>query len=473
MSKLETCLPTFSTQLKMSSSQKRKATSSLEPKSKKKQQIELIRLQHISSKLQPVVATTPGASFPSNVKFTPYSKRDSNGKSSLHLHSSDHPTIDYTATEGAEPDDQLKHYIAVYDPATSSMKVTEATSLTIRGSIRPQPKVEDSDGDNADPIQGTRSALTQAFGSKKSKKAVAAMFENRQLGQGLEGQTIAEAIAATIGEDDVELEDAAVQAAARSAKPLPIPNLTTDDIEQVYSVTSLVEPKPGATTLKTLPLDGWRARLQAGKEIAGLRSRFVANRISYIGRQLVNATEEGQVQRCLEYLQLLRYIATMIEIHQFTVRQDSRRRMPWVDTWPDGTLTGSLSPGTIKQIVNHFFPENTANDRAMTLLRSTILALTLHIPPPSGRWGTNQLGAEPTDIQLDLAMKGDEVKKLYHELGCKVAPVSEAQLKSWKLERLAKSKKDENGVKIPKPFFALLKFPLEFPKISGRKGARN
>ena len=126
------------------------------------------------------------------------------------IHSSEHPTIDYTALEGTEPNEaHTKHYIAVYDPATNKLKVTEATSLTVRPAIRQRPKLEESDDEDTQnflALQGTRSALTEAFGSKKSKKAVQSMAENRQLGQGGEGATITNAITAHMADDEDEEE---------------------------------------------------------------------------------------------------------------------------------------------------------------------------------------------------------------------------------------------------------------------------
>ena len=64
------------------------------------------------------LATTPGFFLPPDINFTPYVKQEPDGKSTLLLHSSDHPTIDYLATETKVEDlaeKHMKHYIGVFN----------------------------------------------------------------------------------------------------------------------------------------------------------------------------------------------------------------------------------------------------------------------------------------------------------------------------------------------------------------------
>lgn len=399
----------------------------------------------------------------------------------LLIHTSDHPTIDYTAVEGTDStENYLKHYIAVFDPATDRLQLTEAKALTVRSTIRQRPQLDDSDTDqNASNIptsQGTRAALTEAFGSKKSKKAVQSMAENRQLGQGGEGATIAEAMIANMSDEEEDTSTAA--AAMRTNKPLPQPNLGTDDIEEVYSLNRLIFPSPSSNILKLMPIGLWTGRLRANKEIQNLRSRFVANRISYLGKHAISESDPAGTYN--QQIQILRYVELLVEIAQFCSKIGHRKQLPFVDKWPEGTITGStnIPSSVIKSVVNHFFPNNVASQHSMTLLRTTILALTLHVHPPSGTAGANRLVTEPTDIQLDLALEVSEVRKLYHELGCKIIAAVDRDLTVWgytKILEKKKKRKDEDGNALspPKPMFAVLRFPLDFPKASGgRRGGQ-
>lgn len=349
------------------------------------------------------------------------------------------------------------------------MKITDAKKLTVRGSVRQSKTLEENDDEdtaNFMASQGTRAALTEAFGSKKSKKAVQSTAENRQLGQGIEGATIADVITSNMVDDEDEPVESTIL--ARSAKPLPPANITTDDIEEVYSISKLVFPYPASTTLRQMPIEPWKAKLRAGLEVK-VRTRYVANRITYIGKNVV----EEETPKFVQQLQLLRYIELLIELAQFCGKQDRRRKMDFIDKWPEDAMTPGVSPGIVKQVVNHFFPDNTPSERAMTLLRTTILALTLHIVPPSGKVGDGRLITDPTDIHLDLAMEAAEVRKLYHELGCKLAPATDKDLIMWGLQRVLekqKKKAKDGESKMPKQMFAFLKFPLNFPKTSmGRR----
>lgn len=415
--------------------------------------------------------TSTGPSLPSDIRFQSFSRQTPQG-SELLIHSSDHPTIDYTAAEGAElGENHLKHYLAVFDPAENTLKLAEATKLTVRGSVRQEKFLQDDgDEDTANFIasQNTRSALTEAFGSKRSKKAVQSMAENRQLGQGVEGASIADAIGSNMIDEEGEEELADPSTASRIAKPLPAANMTTDDIEEVYSLSSLIFPRPASATLQDMDIGPWKARLNAGKEIS-VRTRYVANRVGYIGKRVI---QEGSA-KFVQQLQLLRYIELLVEIAQYCGRQDRRRKMEFVDKWPEGSLSPGVSTSTIKQVVKHFFPENMASERAMTLLHTTIFALTLHIVPPSGKTGPGKLITEPTDIQLDLALEAAAVVKLFRELGCKVAPAPDRDLAVWGYQRLAekqKRKAKEGETKVPKLNFVTLQFPLNFPKMSqGRR----
>ncbi|KAK5073564.1 DNA-directed RNA polymerase I subunit rpa49 [Lithohypha guttulata] len=461
------------------SEKKRKASSAPESRPKKKQQVAstAAAIEHIpgSDVLKPIIASTPGAAFPQKIRFQSFFKKTADGSQTL-LHSSEHPTIDYTAEQGTESGEaHQKHYIVIYDPSTNKLQLTEAKRLTVRGSIRQQPRLEEDDEDTANFLaqQGTRAALTEAFGSKKSKKAVQAMAENRQLGQGIEGQMIAQAITANL-EADEEEEEAAEAATARLAnKPLPLPDLHTDDIDRVYSLSSLIKPSPATNTLKLMPTKPWLDRLQAKKDVES-RSRYIAARIAYIYKHMTSNPE--QVHKYTQQLQILRYIELLHQVHAFAAKQDRRRRMPPVDEWLPQTFTPGTPPQVLREVMRHHFPEqNIPTTHAMTLLRTTILALTLHILPPSGTTGGSsgsghgsQLVTEPSDIQLDLAIDAAEVKKLYHELGCVVKPATDKDLNIWGYTKLAKKSKEG---KIPKPVFAVLKFPLNFPKVGGGKKA--
>jgi DNA-directed RNA polymerase I subunit RPA49 len=379
----------------------------------------------------------------------------------------------------------IRHYLAIFDPTSNELKVTVAKKMTVRNSVRQldQAEEDEDEGTSSFPPQtpSSRAALTEAFGTKKSKKAVASVAENRLLARGGENadNPLSSAILSTINDED-ELNDVAnsIEAAAssRSNKPLPQADLSATEIRDVYPLSSLVFPGPPRTTLSQMPIAYWRDNIKSKKDVRS-RSRFISNRVQYLTQAyLSNPTEES----VLLNLQLLRYILLLIELHSYISRLPQRRPIPPPEKWPAKTTSdASLSTAFLGKLTAHFLPTGQPTTHAKTLLTTTILALTLYIPPPKFQRGSKILLTEPTDIALDLALQPTEVSKLFRELGCKMESVSDGDLRAWGLEKaVGKAGRkivdaDGKEITLPKPKFAKLKFPIEFPKVSaGRPGRR-
>ncbi|KIW51623.1 hypothetical protein PV05_10327 [Exophiala xenobiotica] len=490
---------------------KRKAGSQESERPAKKSQTNKVKVTHLSSAdiAKPVVAHSPGVDLPSDVSFDAYSKKSASGQqSTLLLQSSTHPTIDYLATESSTTsigDKHVKQYIAIFDPSTNNLSVIPAKKMTVRSSVRQLPSASTDDSAAADasdadadadgepstkppppPTPSSRAALTEAFGTKKSKKAVAAIAENRLLARSADtnaNDPLSSAILSSIQEDDnnadpsLSLSTSTSTPDSRANKPLPQPDLTATDINQFYPLSSLIFPGPPRTTLSQMPIAAWRDRISSGKEIQS-RFRYIAHRVAGLVQLHINHPDDRSV---LEKLQILRYIQLLLELHTYISRLPSRNRaIPPPEKWPANTTSDtSLSAAFQYKLVGALFPSYLPTNQAKTLLITTILALTLHVPPP--KWAPGQelsvLITEPSDIHLDLALPGAEVTKYFRELGCRLESLSDAELTRYGWEKVGKARKkvDSEGkeITIPKAKFAKLRFPVEFPKISaGRPGRR-
>lgn len=314
------------------------------------------------------------------------------------------------------------------------------------------------------PGYASRAALTEAFGTKKSKRTFQSMAENRLLAAGAqdEDNPLSQAITSTIeGDEADELPES-----PQKTKPLPQANTDTSDITEVYSLQTLIKPHYGV--LKSMPLDDWRSSYEKTKQIR-TSSRFVSNRFGWLMPAHV-ASPEDEIH--LLRIQLLRYIYLLLELHRFATKLNQRAAIPDPSKWPEGTISGNFSESALREILKHFFPDRKLGKSNLTLLRSTILALTLHIPPPSLNPGKDTLVTEPTDIALDLAIEKEESVKLWKELGCKIDSARDAELERWGLSKLYKQKKtndDGKQVKAAAPKFVKLTFPLQFVKASRGK----
>jgi DNA-directed RNA polymerase I subunit RPA49 len=395
----------------------------------------------------------------------------------LLLHSSDHDTIDFEAVETRTTntiDAHLKHYIAVYDPSTSRLTVTEAKKVAARPHLRQFEKPrEEEEVPEENTRQAARTALTEAFGTKKSRKAVQSIQENRLLARGGEDgdDPLSKAINSTIDIGD-DLDD--IDSKPQSNKPLPPANTDTDDIREVYSPDSLVFPA-GERTLRTLPIAYWRERQKKGKPVIS-KFRFIANRIGpLLQTKLGTAEDETEAHALLDQqVQILRYIDLLLQLHVYIASIGTRKKIPPAGQWPEGTVSPDIPEAARSGTIRHFFPDYFPNPTALTLFRATILALTLHIPPAGSSPHTGTLVSEPTDISQDLGLERDVVNKLYRELGCKLLPMSEQDMNNWGLKKV-KGAVDEAGrpLDYKKVKFAKLRMPIEFPKVSqGRRQKR-
>lgn len=423
------------------------------------------------------LASSQGPILPPNLKFESFTSKAPNGGSEVLLHSTTHPTIDFTATENDSHNDKhLKHYVAVFDPATGELQVTGAKRLTARSSVRRREAAESEDGESGEETQAvtnysSRAALTDTFGTKKSKKAVQSMAENRLLARGGDdaNNSLSKAILSSIPESDMP-EDTDTRQLAQSNKPLPVPNLHTDDVNLAYPLTSLVFPAPPASTLDQLPLSAWIDSVSTNKPV-NAASRFVANRIVYLIRAHTSSPEDATLKI---KVQLLRYMLLLLELSSHIRILGLHARIPPPSTWPPKTITGNLPFNLIIGTISHFFPTNQLTTPGTTLLHTTILALALHIPPPSFQVTPGTLVTEPTDLQMDLALEPELCRKYYKELGCEMVSASDGELSLWGLEKMTKKRRTEEGKKsVPKPRWAKLRLPFLFPTLSvGRRQRR-
>jgi DNA-directed RNA polymerase I subunit RPA49 len=380
------------------------------------------------------------------------------------LHSSNHPMIDYTATEDADPIGKyLKHYAAIYDPVSGQLQVTEAKKMTVRASVRQQePIQEEGDSANIEPTTNysSRAALTHAFGTKKSKKAVQSVAENRLLSQGADNPNslISNALLSSMPAREVadQLTDSPASV-IQANKPLPVPDLTTNDITKFYPLSSLVFPAPALGTLSKMPVDELKASVENKKPVSP-PSRFVAINSTHVIKAVIANPDNNDIRQTM---QLLRYMLILIELVKKLANLPSEKRLPPPDKWITW-FSGSIPQPLLQKIIEKFCPNGMGPSKSnMTLLRTTILALTLHIPPPSGNFASGILATQPHDIQVDLNLQPDEIRHLYRELGCKWESATDAELEWWGHIKFKKTREMPQA-----PRFAKLKFPVEFPKPS-------
>ncbi|KAI1281335.1 RNA polymerase I associated factor, A49-like protein [Xylaria sp. FL0933] len=392
----------------------------------------------LESTCPPVIATHPGLGLPSSLAFQAYTKdapskskkaRNKNAvpsSSSLLLHSSSHSKLDYTAKEEGPGgrESHLRHYIGVFDPKTGELSVVEGRKMAVRGVVRSQqPKEEDLQSRTASRnMMELRNDLGQAFGTKKAKKALAAITENAIVGPERMTASLgasSQAMMSAIGEVTHTMtskED--LQAAADAAKPVPPGNFGAQAIQDVYTPQGLI----GAELLNTIPIKDWQDAVKKGANKM-LTSAFIASRLNPIGEGPDSATR----------LRALRYLEFLIKFSKLAKGRTGRIPAP-------DKLRQLLQPAPepVIQSIRRKFSSNQQIDKFhRDLLYTYCCALAAIL---------SNFEFETSKIRFDLGLDDKQFGQYFREIGGKIK----------------KAKGAEKGTQVQK---AVLSLPLEFPKV--------
>ena len=332
-------------------------------------------------------------------------------------------------------------------------------------------------------MRGQKNALTNAFGTKVARKTAQSMAENAQLSNAPAGAANAaeSAILSSMPASspsgaggDISSKRAAMQAEVQAAKPLPRANTAASHPADVYAIESLVPG--GHETLRVLPgVSEWQGAVESGSGVQG-SSRFVVKRVEAVAKS-GNTTQ----------LQLLRYILLLLELVRSLrpakgkssgpgTKLVPREELQYILSSTTGTKLDASTPAenlipehTVEAIRRRFSPQGNSrmSKTEVTLLHTTICALSLHIPPQPGKDATggnglNELATDFSDLRDDLRLDNDTITHYFRELGCRVDKPRDSEFAKWGI----KGGKAEAAARR----VARLRVPVEFPKIG--RGAR-
>lgn len=403
----------------------------------------------------PVVATAQGISISRDTTYNTYSRtptrRSKHGASDLLLHSSSHRTVDYTAREdkpaigAGQP--LLKHYIGLFDPASGQLQLVEAKKMVIRGSVRAQQAPQEDLQSRtltqvrlaqhntvrtaADLLQTTmnlKADLGQTFGTKKAKKALAAITENAisprkpQSGDAPPALDASDkALMATI--KDVTMSVATkedLQNAMDAAKPVPHGNYEAEEIQDVYRPENLI----GRDILELIQVNDWAEAVKNNEDIQ-LRSRFVAHRINRIG------SGESAVLR----LRVLRYLYFLVLLYLTSKKAKERGAR---EVLKKDKLTEELAPApppVVESIRRRFSDNGIMRKQHVDLLATHCCAFACIL---------DNFETNTWDLKEDLGLEQKQMTQYFMEIGATIKKVR------------AEGRQD---------CIARLKLPLVFPKI--------
>ncbi|KAL8926724.1 MAG: hypothetical protein Q9208_002798 [Pyrenodesmia sp. 3 TL-2023] len=395
----------------------------------------------------PVVANTPGLSFPRNISLKPYKRtRKTHGSStgrsiasmSEHLlHTSAHPKIDYIGreTEGSGSDSLLNHYLGVYDPQSGQLQLVRARKLILRSVVRPAPAPEEKALKQENGLSA-RNTLGLTFGTKKSQRAIESITKNAISPSKIRGQPtsahnpIAQSVLSSMAANFSSMPTREhLQASVDDSKPRPKPNLDAETPAEAYPIEQLVGPG----TLAQMTIKEWQDAIEAEEEIL-TKSRFVSRRVQAI-------VKSDDVRK----LKTLKYLLLLIEWHNALIpgRKGVGRKVLAPEKMHE-KLDG-WSSSLIDAVSQRF----TSGGGSRDLTRWHLDNLVTHICALAIT--VDGFTTNVYDLGQDLRLEIKDTKKYMKEIGAEVGPPTDAEMKRWGW--------------VKRDVVARLKLPLTFPKM--------
>lgn len=387
--------------------------------------------------LPPVIGSAPGLSVP-QISFKAYAKASGRAKDSTKikpdthsviLHSTKHPKLDYTATPAAS-ESQTAHYVAVYDPKAQKLQIVPSHHLNLRSTLRTENQ-DVKDNQQKRTIAQQREQLGQEFGTKKSKKAIAsktlnAITKGNEDGKSAEIENaILETMADTTANDQ---NQAQLAEAALAAKPIPKPDMSADNVEDVYPLNTLIPPGD----MRLVQVKEWQDKARAEEPIM-FNNRFSAGRVVAIGK-----SDDVNKLKALRYLNLLLDFNAALG-----TAGRSGKKVPKKDVL--SKKLEAYPEALVDSVRRRFSESNELNKWHQDYLYTHMCALSLYI---------DHYVTDISNLKDDLRLENRQVGQYFHELGCRVGPPTEKER-----ETRGMSKAQAAATRIAK-----LKLPLDFPR---------
>jgi len=353
------------------------------------------------------------------------------------LYSSEHPRLDYTATEESSEsvDSHLKHYVAVYDPKTHDLQVVEAHKVVLRSSLRPTAEeLDNTQTQSSRPTHANlRRSLGMEFGTKKAKKAIAALTDNaisprKSTTSAQSNDPLATAVLESMASSTAGMptrED--IQAAVDEAKPRPKPNMDATSPAEVYPLDSLISREERVT----IQVTDWLYAVQ-NNEVIKTSSRYVANRLQSIA-------SSNDISR----LKALRYILAIVDFNAaLKPLRGGGKKLPQRD---DLKKKVGISDAVLDGMKRKFAAGSELTKWHVDKLITYAAALALFV---------DNFETDVYDLREDLRLDSKQIHQYYRELGCKVSGPTEKERETLKITK----------AEAVQHHIAKLKIPLDFPK---------
>lgn len=284
-----------------------------------------------------------------------------------------------------------------------------------------------------------RTDLGHAFGTKKAKKALAAITENaispEKAIAGIGGSpNKLNATSMAVMESIQQVTNGmasreALQAAADAAKPVPPCNMSAEEIQDVYEPEHMI----GAEILNSIPIKDWQDSVKRGEDIRSGNNVFVSLRLQ--------AVASGP--NAVKQLRVLRYLDCLIKF-QRAAKPRGRGVLMVPQKEKLVQLMDPVPSPVVENIRRRFSNQGEMRKFETDLIRTWTCALAAVV---------GNYSIETSALRYDMGVDEKELAQYWREIGGKVKVV----------------KGEEKGTHKQ---VATLSLPLEFPQLRYQRTRR-
>ncbi|KAH9943769.1 RNA polymerase I associated factor, A49-like protein [Amylocystis lapponica] len=394
------------------------------------------------AQLGPVLASFPALQPPKSTSFQCWRRRNASDNepfaSQETLIAGEADTVDfYSASEFGQASSGCSYLIGVHDKRTNTTTLRPAPLHILAREVKALK--------NLAPMEVTteermleRNNLGEAFGTKKAKAAIRARERNRVDVDAMRGVTshLQETILANTGSLPTQEE---AKASADSSRLIPSHNVDAQRPQDVYPLHGII---PEAE-FNALSIAAFKAA-----EPSQRQQLLPYSRSNWVNQHLRLLSSAPKLKK--SEMKILLYISTMFAFKMasrlVSKKDELQARL--------GDVPGIVVDGLLSRFSETARSANAAQvtPQSETMLLTHMFALCLRI---------DDYATDTTLIAHDLSMPVEKVNTLFKSLGCKIEKLDHKQLKQLGLPDAAGDTKR-----------AVLKVPVEFPKVRQRRTRR-
>lgn len=368
-----------------------------------------------------------GFSAPEDSQFQLYKSKHKSGNYFLH---GENETLAFDG-KSDEDSEYNSYYVAVYDPVNKAVDLYSAPVVPTKVAPKAKlvyngPSIRQKDALNVT----KRNALGQEFGTKKAKKAIANVSQNRIEAEKLQHNEtdIIENIKQTTDQLPTAQE---MNDTVSSDRPTPVCNVSATNVEDIYPVHNIIPKKEWSF----IHVDSLLKESDTKKrlEFFPYKSSF------YISSHLPDIKNANQLDR----LKLLYYASLLFGMFEHRRSNNKLALMEKLNDPSEILIDGILDRFTTVRTSQFgrskdksFTVDPYHEDKLLCYLLATILHIDnfiVRIPP----------------LAQELSMKPSKLASLFRALGCTVKPATVAQAEAFGIPKSMAATHKVATLKVP------------------------